>query len=52
MLTYETEHGGYVVDLDKTLLEQAPRYATDAEPAFDRTYGQSVYGHYGMNYPF
>lgn len=52
MLTYETEYDGYVVNLDKALLEKAPRYGADAEPAFDRTYGQSVYGHYGVNYPF
>ncbi len=52
ILTYEPDQGGYVVDLDKTVLEKAPRYAGNAEPAFDRTYGREVYGFYGMNYPF
>ncbi|WP_323810329.1 PRC-barrel domain-containing protein [Sphingobium baderi] len=52
VLTYETEQGGYVVNLDKTVLEKAPRYASDAEPAFDRDYGREVYRYYGVNYPF
>lgn len=52
VLTYETDQGGYVVDLDKSLLEKAPRYASNAEPAFDRDYGREVYGYYGVPYPY
>lgn len=52
VLTYDTEQGGYVVALDKAMLEKAPRYTRDAEPAFDRDYGREVYGYYGINYPF
>ena len=52
VLTYDTEQGGYVVDLDKKVLEQAPRYGADSEPTFDRDYGREVYGYYGINYPF
>jgi hypothetical protein len=52
VLTYDTEMGGYVVNLDKSLLEKAPRYSADQEPRFDRDYGQQVYGYYGVNYPF
>lgn len=52
VLTYETDQGGYVVALDKAMLEKAPRYAQDAEPSFDRSYGREVYGYYGVNYPF
>lgn len=52
VLTYDTDQGGYVVDLDKEKLEKAPRYATNAEPTFDRDYGRAVYGYYGFNYPF
>ncbi|MBA4751028.1 MAG: PRC-barrel domain-containing protein [Sphingopyxis sp.] len=52
VLTYETDQGGYVVALDKAMLEKAPRYTQDAEPSFDRSYGREVYGYYGMNYPF
>src|SRR3546814_11683802 len=40
VLTYDTEQGGYVVDLDKKVLEQAPRYGADSEPTFDRDYGR------------
>lgn len=52
VLTYDTNQGGYVIDLDKSLLEKAPRYGTDQEPTFDRNYGREVYGYYGVNYPF
>lgn len=50
MLTYEPEQGGYVVDIDKSLLERAPRYDSDSEPIFDRDYAQAVYGHYGLSF--
>ncbi|HKR16417.1 PRC-barrel domain-containing protein [Rhizorhapis sp.] len=52
MLTYDTSQGGYAVDLDKSLLENAPRYSSDKEPAFDREYGRSVYDYYGVTYPW
>ncbi|MDF2640215.1 MAG: photosystem reaction center subunit [Novosphingobium lindaniclasticum] len=52
VLTYDTDQGGYVVNLDKSVLEKAPRYANDSEPAYDRAYGREVYGYYGLNYPF
>jgi hypothetical protein len=52
VLTYDTDQGGYVVNLDKSVLENAPRYASDSEPAFDRNYGREVYGHYGVDYPY
>lgn len=52
MLTYDTDKGGYVVDLDKQQLENAPRYAKGDEPAYDRDYGRSVYDYYGVTYPW
>ncbi|WP_326914873.1 PRC-barrel domain-containing protein [Sphingopyxis chilensis] len=52
VLTYDTRQGGYVVALDKAMLEKAPRYSGDAQPAFDRNYGRDVYGYYGVDYPF
>ncbi|MGB3927507.1 MAG: PRC-barrel domain-containing protein [Sphingobium sp.] len=52
VLVYDTDQGGYLVNLDKTVLEKAPRYAGGSEPAFDRDYGREVYGYYGVNYPF
>jgi len=52
VLTYDTDQGGYVVSLDKAVLEKAPRYSSGNEPPFDREYGRGVYGYYGINYPF
>lgn len=52
VLTYDTNQGGYVINLDKSLLEKAPRYGNADEPEFDRDYGREVYGYYGVNYPF
>jgi sporulation protein YlmC with PRC-barrel domain len=51
MLTYSTDHTGYVVDLDKDTLEDAPRYAdSSSEPEYDSTYNEQVYSHYGVTY--
>lgn len=52
VLSYDPDQRGYVVDLDKEVLEKAPRYASGSEPAFDHDYGRQVYGYYGVNYPF
>ncbi|MHA6767774.1 PRC-barrel domain-containing protein [Sphingobium ummariense] len=52
VLVYDTDQGGYLVNLDKAVLEKAPRYAGGSEPAFDRDYGREVYGYYGVSYPF
>lgn len=52
MLTYEPSKGGYVVDIDKALLEAAPRYGADQDPFEDRDYGRSVYDYYGVTYPW
>lgn len=51
-LSYDTEQGGYVVDLTREVLEGGPRYRAGEEPTFDRDYGREVYGYYGVNYPF
>lgn len=52
VLTYDTDQGGYVVNLDKSVLEKAPRYSAGNEPTFDRDYGREVYGYYGVGYPY
>jgi sporulation protein YlmC with PRC-barrel domain len=52
MLDYDVDKGGYVVDLDKTVLDDAPRYAADGRPSYDENYGRSVYQYYGLLYPF
>lgn len=52
VLTYDTEQGGYLVNLDKSVLEKAPRYSGADEPDFNGDYGREVYGYYGVNYPY
>ncbi|CAN7360303.1 PRC-barrel domain-containing protein [Phenylobacterium sp. LjRoot225] len=49
-LTYDVDQGGYVVDLDKEMIKNAPHYSED-EPRFDRDYRERVYGAYGLAYP-
>jgi sporulation protein YlmC with PRC-barrel domain len=48
VLKYDTDKGGYRVDLDKRKLENAPHYAPNSQPAFDERYGKQVYGYYGV----
>jgi sporulation protein YlmC with PRC-barrel domain len=52
MLTYDTSQGGYVVDLDKSILQDAPHYSEDSEPTHDREYSRQVYDYYGVTYPW
>jgi sporulation protein YlmC with PRC-barrel domain len=52
MLTYAVDKGGYVVDLDKQLLDNAPRYTEDQRPDYDDGYGRNVYQYYGLIYPW
>ena len=49
-LTYDSDLGGYRVNLDKEQLKRAPSFERGQEPDFSRTYGESVHGHYGLNY--
>lgn len=50
-LTYDTDKGGYVVDLTKEQIEGAPSYGGEDDlPAYDRDYGTRVYGYYGLTY--
>ena len=50
VLTYDTEKGGYVVDLDKERLQGAPSYDRNDAPDYGREYGERVYGYYGFTY--
>jgi sporulation protein YlmC with PRC-barrel domain len=50
VLKYDTRQGGYVVDLDKKMLEGAPSYESGREPRYDRAYDEEVYGYYGLPY--
>jgi len=48
VLKYDTQLDGYVVPLEKTQLEQAPRYAEDAMPEYTDEYGRKIYDYYGV----
>jgi hypothetical protein len=50
-LDYDTSMGGFVVDLDRSRLEGAPRYGRDEDPwTSDRNYGRNVHNYYGYPY--
>ena len=49
-LDYDTERGGYVVNIDKDKLKEAPSHTQDQRPSYDRNYGQTVYSYYGFVY--
>ena len=48
VLKYDTSKDGYVVPLDKSRLEGAPRYALDERPEYDLEYGRRVNDYYGV----
>jgi sporulation protein YlmC with PRC-barrel domain len=50
-LTYDTDKGGYVVDIDKAQLDDAPRYTADHTPEYDQDYNRRVYDYYGVGMP-
>ena len=50
VLTYDTDQGGYVVDLDKDKLQNAPTFERGQDPTYDRDYGEQVYTYYGVIY--
>jgi len=50
MLKYDTAKEGYVVPLDKTKLEQAPKYAETEVPDYTTEYGKRVYNYYGADW--
>jgi sporulation protein YlmC with PRC-barrel domain len=49
-LEYDEDQGGYVIDVDKEFLENAPRYAANEEPRFTPAYGSEVDTAYGVEY--
>ena len=49
-LDYDTDRGGYVVNIDKDRLKEAPSYKSSEQPSYDRNYGQTVYSYYGVMY--
>jgi hypothetical protein len=50
-LEYDTDKGGYVVDVTKDQLESAPPYSRDNRENYDRGYYEGISGHYGYPAP-
>lgn len=50
MLKYDTDKDGYVVPIDKSTLDKAPRHPSDQYPAYDDKYGRSVYDYWGAGW--
>ncbi len=48
-LSYSEELGGYVVDIDKATLEDAPSYGADEQPLFDRAFGDRIRDYYDVD---
>lgn len=51
-LDYDTRVGGFVVDLDRSKLEQAPSYGREENPWSNPAYGRDLYGYYGVPWYF
>ena len=51
VLDYDEDQGGYVVELSKEQLKDAPHYAANEEPEFTPAYRGEIYGAYGVNNP-
>jgi hypothetical protein len=49
-LDYDPKVGGYVVDVDRGMLESAPSYTADEQPWSDPAYGRNLSGYYGVPY--
>src|SRR3546814_5710348 len=49
MLTYDTDKGGYVVNLTKEQVSGAPRYSRDEAPEYSHEFGRTIYGYYGLS---
>lgn len=50
-LNYDVDKGGYVVDITKELLNDAPKYARDRTDEYDRRYYEGVSSYYGSQAP-
>jgi hypothetical protein len=49
VLTYDTQKGGYVVNLSREQLEGAPRYSASEAPDWtDAAYGRRINDYYGV----
>ena len=50
MLKYDTAFDGYVVPVEKSQLEKAPRYSQTESPEYSDDYGRKVYDYHGVNW--
>src|SRR3546814_1314288 len=51
MLTYDTDKGGYVVNLTKDQVSGAPRYSRDEAPEYSDEYGRTSRPHLMRRFP-
>ena len=51
LLAYDEDVGGYVVDIDKETLADAPRYGASREPVYNRTYSERIRSYYDTASP-
>jgi len=51
LLRFDPARGGYVVSIDKTVLDGGPSFKTGSEPTFDRTYTDRVLSYFGSTIP-
>ncbi|WFE76557.1 PRC-barrel domain-containing protein [Roseinatronobacter sp. S2] len=49
-LKYDTNAGGYIVNITREQLEGGPSFARDEDPWTDPEYGRRVHSHYGLPY--
>jgi hypothetical protein len=50
-LTYDTRLDGYVVDIDRTVLTDAPSHGREEDPFADPAYGGRLDDYYGPSAP-
>ena len=50
VLVYDSERGGYVVDLDRETLKSGPNFRAGEEPDFNADYDRRVFDYYGVVY--
>ena len=50
VLDYDTDRNGYVVNIDKDRLKDAPRFSNERDVDWNRDYGTKVYSYYGVTY--
>jgi sporulation protein YlmC with PRC-barrel domain len=49
VLRYDTEKDGYVIPLDRNILDKAPRYRPESVPTYDNDYGSRIDSYYHMD---